>query len=62
MIVSKLITEYGVFEFKEGKTILIELYKGESIETIKTLTDIDFLIADDILTTLQCKRKCTSEK
>ncbi|OMJ77926.1 hypothetical protein SteCoe_22404 [Stentor coeruleus] len=48
-VVSLLITELGVFDFKrEGGITLIEIGKGTTIDQIKKVTECGFLIASDL--------------
>lgn len=46
--VSTLISEHGVFNFTHNGIILTEVSKDSSIENIRTLTDIDFRISDNL--------------
>ncbi|EMZ41385.1 MULTISPECIES: 3-oxoacid CoA-transferase subunit B [Helicobacter] len=43
-VVNKLITELGVFEFKNGSMKLIELMEGVSLEEVKDKTEANFEI------------------
>ena len=48
-VVSRLITDLAVFDFERNKGItLIELFKGVTIDQVKSLTGCIFEIADDL--------------
>lgn len=46
--VSVLITDKGVFEFTPNGVLLSEVSKDSSVEEIRTMTDIDFRVADNL--------------
>ena len=48
-VVTLLITELGVFDFKrEGGITLIEIAKGVTVDQIKQATECSFLVASDL--------------
>ncbi len=50
-VVSRLITDLGVFDFDKDKGItLIEVYKGVSVDQIRALTGCKFEVANDLKT------------
>lgn len=46
--VSTLITDQAVFDFTPNGVVLKEVAKGKTVEDIRTLTDVDFKIADNL--------------
>mmetsp|Transcript_48243 Transcript_48243/g.35429 ORF Transcript_48243/g.35429 Transcript_48243/m.35429 type:complete len:112 (+) Transcript_48243:1035-1370(+) len=46
--VSMLITDHGVFYFRDGKVVLTEVSKDSSLETIRSLTDVEYEVADKV--------------
>lgn len=46
--VSMLITDQAVFEFTPNGVVLKEVARGQTVESIRTLTDVDFRVADNL--------------
>lgn len=46
--VSMLITDQAVFEFTPNGVVLKEIAKGNTVEKIRTLTDVKFIVADNL--------------
>lgn len=46
--VSMLITDQAVFEFTPNGVVLKEVARGNTVEKIRTLTDVDFIVADKL--------------
>lgn len=46
--VSILITDHGVFEFKNGTVLLKEISKTSSVDRIRSMTDVDLTIPANI--------------
>lgn len=46
--VSMLVTDQAVFEFTPNGVVLKEVAKGSSVEKIRTLTDVEFRVADNL--------------
>lgn len=49
-VVNKLITDLGVFEFKDRNLYLTEIAEGIELEEIRSKTGCDFSVADDLKT------------
>ena len=47
-VVSTLITDFGVFEFRDGKMVLIEIAEGISLDKVKQNTSAKFEVASDV--------------
>lgn len=46
--VSTLITEQAVFNFTPNGVVLAEVARGLTVEDIRTLTDVEFRVADNL--------------
>jgi 3-oxoacid CoA-transferase subunit B len=46
--VSTLITDQCVFDFTPNGVVLKELANGTTVEKIRSLTDVDFIVADNL--------------
>ena len=47
-VVDLIITEMGVFEFRDGKMYLTERWEDYSLEDIKAVTPANYIVADDL--------------
>ena len=47
-VVSRLITEMGVFDFHEGKMSLIEIADGVSLDDIKAATSAEYTVSENL--------------
>lgn len=43
-----LVTDQAVFEFTPNGVLLREVARGATVEKIRTLTDVDFRVADNL--------------
>jgi 3-oxoacid CoA-transferase subunit B len=55
--VSMLITDQAVFEFTPNGVLLREVAKGITVEKVRTLTDVEFRVSDN----LGCLEDCSSQ-
>lgn len=46
--VSMLVTDQAVFEFTQNGVLLREVANGVTVEKIRTLTDVEFRVADNL--------------
>jgi acetate CoA/acetoacetate CoA-transferase beta subunit len=46
--VSMLITDHGVFEFRDKTVFLKEISKNSSVDRIRSLTDVDLTIPSNV--------------
>lgn len=56
-VVSILITDQAVFEFTPNGLILSEISKDTNLETLRTMTDAEFRVADNLKFMEDCSSK-----
>ena len=59
--VSRLITDHGVFDFRNGKVVLQEVSETSSVEYIKSVLDCDLEIPDDLAIMEECSSSYVGE-
>lgn len=47
-VLNKLITDLGVFEYVDGKMILTEIYHDVSLEKIKSCTEANYIVSNNL--------------